>query len=88
MSRFTVQSIVGEAHLGSDEEDFLVCEQDATVVAYILIPNVSKKQEYLWSPAYSMPHAHTHVDEHVFAYRIFQDLSDNLPAVKESIRLN
>ena len=32
-----------------------------------------------------MPHAHAHVDKHIFTYRVIKDLGDYLPAVKKGI---
>lgn len=34
---------------------------------------------------YPVPHAHTHIDEHILAYRIIKDLGDYLPAVEEGV---
>lgn len=32
-----------------------------------------------------MPHAHAHIDQHIFTYGVVEDLGDHLPAVEEGI---
>ncbi len=89
MTGLAVQAVIGKAHFRSNKEDFLVCEENTTVVSYILKPRQKvlvdmKFKKSSWS-THPVSHAHAHINEHIFGYRVLEDLGDHLPAVEEGI---